>query len=40
MDPVISRRFLLAKMAAGISALAIQSACGPISPRAALTWVP
>ena len=35
MDPVISRRFLLAQMAAGVSALAIQSGCGPISPRAA-----
>jgi hypothetical protein len=35
MDPVVSRRVVLARMAAGASALAIQSACGPISPRAA-----
>jgi hypothetical protein len=35
MGPVVSRRFILARMAAGVSALAIQSACGPISPRTA-----
>jgi len=32
---VVSRRFVLTRMAAGVSALAIHSACGPISPRAA-----
>jgi hypothetical protein len=35
MDALVSRRFVLAQMAASVSALAIQSACGPISPRAA-----
>ena len=35
MEPIVSRRVVLAQMAAGVSALAIQAACGPISPRAA-----
>ena len=35
MEPIVSRRFVLAQMAAGVSALTIHSACGPISPRAA-----
>ena len=35
MDRLVSRRFVLAQMAVGVSALAVHSACGPISPRAA-----
>jgi hypothetical protein len=35
MEPVISRRFVLAQMAASVSALAIHGACGSITPRAA-----
>jgi hypothetical protein len=33
--PLISRRLLLAQMAAGAAALAVNSACGPISPKRA-----
>ncbi len=35
MEPIVSRRFVLAQMTAGVSALAIRSACGWISPAAA-----
>jgi len=35
MDPVVSRRQVLMRMAAGAAVVAIQSSCGPISPRAA-----
>jgi hypothetical protein len=35
MEPIVSRRVVLAQMAAGVSALAIHAAGGPVSPRAA-----
>jgi hypothetical protein len=35
MDRLVSRRLVLARMAAGVSAFAIQGALGPLSPRAA-----